>query len=71
MTRDDVQRWLDRYVDAWRTYEVEAIGDLFAADASTATTRTTRTPSVGREAIVADWRDDQDEPGSWAAHYEP
>ena len=34
MTRDDVQRWLDRYVDAWRTYDVAAIGGLFAADAS-------------------------------------
>ena len=48
MTRDDVQRWLDRYVDP---YDEEAV--------------------VGREAIVADWRDDQDEPGSWSAHYEP
>ena len=32
MTRDDVQRWLDRYVEAWRSYDPDAIGDLFAED---------------------------------------
>ena len=71
MTRDDVQRWLDRYVDAWRTYEVEAIGDLFAADATYRYHPYDDEAVVGREAIVADWRDNQDEPGSWSAHYEP
>ena len=71
MTRDDVQRWLDRYVDAWRTYEVEAIGDLFAADATYRYHPYDEEAVVGREAIVADWRDNQDEPGSWSAHYEP
>ena len=29
MTRDDVQRWLDRYVAAWAADDPEAIGDLF------------------------------------------
>ena len=71
MTRDDVQRWLDRYVDAWRTYEVEAIGDLFAADATYRYHPYDEDAVVGREAIVADWRDDQDEPGTWSARYEP
>ena len=33
MTRDEVQRWLDDYVAAWRSYDPEAIGDLFGEDA--------------------------------------
>ena len=31
MTHDDVQEWLDRYVEAWRSYDEAAIGDLFSA----------------------------------------
>ena len=26
MSDEDVQRWLDAYVEAWRTYDPEAIG---------------------------------------------
>lgn len=70
MTRDDVQRWLDAYVDAWRTYDRSAIGDLFAEDARYAY-QPYREPVVGREAIVADWLDDPDATGSWEARYEP
>ncbi len=33
MTHDDVQAWLDRYVDAWRTYDPAVIGDLFTEGA--------------------------------------
>jgi hypothetical protein len=33
MTRDEVQDWLDRYVDAWRSYDADAIGELFSEDA--------------------------------------
>ena len=62
MTRDDVQRWLDAYVDAWRTYDREAIGALFAEDARYAY-QPYREPVVGRDAIVADWLDDPDAAG--------
>ena len=34
MTHDALQRWLDAYVDAWRTYDPAAIGALFAQDAT-------------------------------------
>jgi ketosteroid isomerase-like protein len=34
VTRDDVQQWLDRYVEAWRSYDADAIGELFAEDAT-------------------------------------
>ena len=70
MTRDDVQRWLDAYVAAWRSYDPEAIGDLFSEDVSYAY-QPYRGPVIGRAAIVADWLESPDEPGSWEAHYEP
>lgn len=71
MTRDDVQRWLDRYVDAWRTYDPDAIGDLFAEGASYRYHPYDEDAVVGRAAIVADWRESPDAPGSWSARYEP
>ena len=76
MTRDDVQAWLDRYIDAWRTYDPAAIGDLFAEDAEYRY-RPGDEPVRGREAIVRDWvapegnASTRDEPDSWAAKYEP
>jgi hypothetical protein len=70
MTRSEMQAWLDRYVDAWRSYGADAIGELFSADATYAYHPYDDPPLQGRDAIVADWRGDQDEPGSWEAHYE-
>jgi hypothetical protein len=68
--RESVQDWLDRYVAAWRSYEPEAIGDLFAEDA-TYRFHAWDDPVAGREAIVANWLEDPDESGSWSASYEP
>ena len=34
MTHDDVQAWLDDYVDAWHTYDPAAIAALFTEDAT-------------------------------------
>jgi ketosteroid isomerase-like protein len=70
VTHETVQRWLDRYVDAWRSYDADAIGELFSADASHAYHPYDDPPLQGRDAIVAGWRGDQDEPGSWEARYE-
>jgi ketosteroid isomerase-like protein len=69
MTRSEVQEWLDRYVEAWRSYDADAIGALFSDEASYAY-RPYEKPLRGREAIVEDWRGDRDEPGSWEARYE-
>ena len=33
MTREDVQRWQDRNVDAWKTYDPDAIAALVSLDA--------------------------------------
>jgi ketosteroid isomerase-like protein len=69
-TRDDVQAWLDRYVDAWRSYDAAAIGSLFS-DAVTYRYHPWDEPVVGRQAVVDDWLANQDRPGSWEAEYEP
>lgn len=65
--------WLTNYVDAWRTYDVAAIGALFSEDAvyrfhpwdeGEETVR-------GREAIVSNWLEEPDATGSWTAEYRP
>jgi hypothetical protein len=64
------QRWLDDYVDAWRSYDREAIERLFSEDAQYRY-HPWDEPVVGRTAIAADWLTDRDEPDSWAAEYHP
>jgi ketosteroid isomerase-like protein len=69
-----VTRWLTAYVDAWRSYDPGAIGDLFSADAVYRYHPWDEpTPSHvrGRDAIVASWLGDRDAPGSWTAEYRP
>lgn len=76
MTHDEIQRWLDRYVEAWKSYDPDAIAALFAEDVeyhyapSDAGIR-------GRAALVADWLAPngdpakRDVPGTFDAHYRP
>ena len=72
LDREQVQAWLDRYVEAWRANERALIEALFTDDVvyryrpygdghST----------VGLEALVNDWLENPDPPGSWDAWYEP
>lgn len=78
MTHDDVQGWLDRYVAAWESYDRAAIGDLFDEDAEYRY-HPADAPVVGRAAIVRSWVEPDrgspastpDEPGTYAADYEP
>jgi hypothetical protein len=70
VNREQVQRWLDAYVDAWRSYDDAAIRELFAQDATYAY-RPYDEPERGRDAIAAAWLGDRDEPGSWEASYAP
>ena len=71
MTHDDVQRWLDRYIAAWQTYDQAEIADLFSTDATYRYHPYDDEPVTGRDAIVADWVEDQDEAGTWDAWYKP
>ena len=59
VTREQVQAWLDAYVDAWRTYEASTIGALFSADATYA------------YHPYASWLGEPDEARSWEASYAP
>jgi ketosteroid isomerase-like protein len=70
MTEADLQRWLDAYVDAWRTYDTGAIAALFSEDARYRY-RPYQEPLAGRDAIAASWLEDRDEPDSWDAEYRP
>ena len=76
MTRDEVQTWLDRYIDAWASYDPDAIGDLFTTDA-VYRFHPSDPPVTGREAIVSAWTEPsgdasaRDEAGTWDAQYEP
>ena len=72
MDRESVQAWLDKYVEAWRTYEPAQIRDLFSEDALYFYSPWDEdSPLRGREAIVADWLREPDASGSWEARYEP
>ncbi|MEA2608067.1 MAG: hypothetical protein QOJ75_310 [Chloroflexota bacterium] len=76
MTHDDVQRWLDAYVAAWRTYDPSAVGDLFS-DGAEYRFHPWGEPVRGRDAIVRAWvapegsESKRDAPDSWDAKYEP
>jgi hypothetical protein len=70
MTRDDVARWLDRYSEAWRTYDPDAIRSLFSADAKHYY-HPWDEPIVGADAIAEDWLADRDEEGTYESRYEP
>lgn len=72
MNRSALQAWLERYVEAWRANEREPIEALFTEDA----TYRWRPyggddrGASGRDAIVAAWLDEPDDPASWEASYE-
>jgi hypothetical protein len=68
-----VADWLDRYVAAWRSYDRDEIGALFGEDAVYRFHPWDDASEAlhGREAIVADWLEEPDAPGSWEAEYRP
>ena len=72
MNRESLQLWLDKYVEAWRTYDPAQIGDLFSEDALYFYSPfDEHDPVRGREAIVKDWRAEPNAIGSWEARYTP
>ncbi len=68
--------WLDRYTEAWRTYDEAAIGDLFSEDA-TYRYHPWDEPVRGRDAIVRSWLEpdgdasQRDAPGTYDGRYVP
>jgi SnoaL-like domain len=75
---DAAQRWLDRYVAAWLSYDRDDIAALFSADVAYRY-HPHDEPVVGREAVVASWlgedevegASDVDAPGTYDARYAP
>jgi uncharacterized protein (TIGR02246 family) len=65
-----VQRWLDNYVQAWKTYDSQMIAGLFSEDATYYYSPYAE-PLRGRDAIAADWLKNPDAPNSWQAQYHP
>src|SRR5436190_2806649 len=78
MERGDVQRWLDDYVEAWKSYDRDAIAALFAEDASYRY-HPYDEPVKGREAVIESWLGEgghegaptRDAEGTYEAAYEP
>jgi ketosteroid isomerase-like protein len=78
MDTEQAQDWLDRYVDAWLSYDRDAIAALFSEDVSYRY-HPYDEPVLGRNAVVASWlgEDDaegastRDQPGTYDAAYSP
>lgn len=70
MHRQRFAEWLERYVDAWKSYDPSAIGALFAENASYRY-HPWDEPLQGRDAIVASWLESADQAGTYDARYVP
>jgi hypothetical protein len=76
MERADVDRWLEAYVRAWKSYRRKDIEALFAADVQYRY-HPYDDPLQGRDAVVAAWLGEdvpagasgRDEPGTYEATY--
>lgn len=78
MDRQRAQAWLDRYVDAWMSYDRDDISALFSENIAYRY-HPYDEPVVGRDEVVASWlgesaSDDastRDAPGTYEAEYSP
>jgi len=77
MDRKNAQAWLNRYVDAWLSYDADDIAALFSDDVLYRY-HPYDEPIVGRDAVVASWRGEdegdsstRDSPGTYEAEYAP
>jgi ketosteroid isomerase-like protein len=76
VTREEVDRWLAGYVEAWKTYDRDRIAVLFADDINYRY-HPGDDPIVGRDAVVQSWlgegdhpdASDRDEPDTFEAAY--
>jgi ketosteroid isomerase-like protein len=76
MEKADVDRWLEAYVAAWKSYDPDQIGALFADDV-VYRYHPYDAPVHGRDAVVESWLGEsdnvaastRDEPGTYDASY--
>ncbi|HUG32895.1 MAG TPA: nuclear transport factor 2 family protein [Acidimicrobiia bacterium] len=73
MTHDQVQEWLDGYIEAWASNDPDEIGELFTEDAvySYRPWENDKVTVRGRDAIVKRWMEHPDDPATWEASYHP
>jgi uncharacterized protein (TIGR02246 family) len=64
MEREDVERWVRGYERAWSSNDPNDIGELFTEDV-TYRFHPWDEPLRGRDAIVATWIQNKDEPGDY------
>jgi ketosteroid isomerase-like protein len=71
---DSVRDWTDRYERAWRSNDPADVGGLFTDDA-VYRWKPSDSPgdgaTSGRDAIVAAWLDQPDDPATWTLDCEP
>jgi hypothetical protein len=78
MDQETAQGWLDRYVDAWMSYDPDDISGLFSENVAYRY-HPYDEPIVGRDAVVASWLGEntsgdastRDAPGTYDAEYSP
>lgn len=78
MDQKTAQDWLDRYVDAWRSYDRDEVSGLFSEDIAYRYHPSDQ-PIVGRDSVVASWLGEgasgdastRDAPGTYEAKYSP
>jgi ketosteroid isomerase-like protein len=63
MDKAQVDRWLDAYVTAWKSYDRDLIGALFAEDVAYRF-HPFDEPVTGRAAVVGAWLGEQEHPGA-------
>ncbi|MDE0547098.1 nuclear transport factor 2 family protein [Microbacterium sp. C7(2022)] len=62
----NAQRFLDGYLDAWRTNDGDSIRALFTEDATYRGSARHLDPATGIDAIVALWDEERDAPETWS-----
>ena len=78
MTPEQVQRWLDAYLEAWKSYDRASIEALFSTDVRYRY-HPYDDPIVGRDAVVESWlaeaafeeASERDAPGTYDGSYHP
>lgn len=70
VTHERVTKWLNDYVDAWKSNDPKAIAALFSEDASYRY-HPFDTPVHGRDKIIESWLENPDDPNRWRANYDP
>ncbi len=70
MDRKQASHWLDRYIEAWQSYDRRLIEGLFTEDAQYRY-HPYEGPVKGREAIARSWLEERDDPNTYRARYAP